>query len=305
MRKRIKSSSGHDGRKRDHIAWIIAAVLLFYLIFAQRPLSQGRTFTALGSSPPDSLASIPPPDDDTFHANDRVFMFRPDQQGVTEMDASGKALWTHEFGTLVTTASVGSHISAWALMDGSVQILDEAGLLLEDLKIDTKGVDSTYPCVYGVAISETGEYLAALYGRDPQYFAVFVRNIQTHDLLYFQRLKQQVVSRQAASFSVDGGSVLLQTADGLALFDIEKKRSAMIHPNSFSGDTELQILPFGPQSFAFLLAKDRERFAGSIRKGSLEAFFPVESGSRELSISGDIMTIQGGTSMQRYRLGLH
>ena len=304
MRKRITTSPGRNGRKRDHIVWIIVAVLLVYLVFAHRPLSQGRTFVALGSSPPADRNPIPLLKDETFLVGERTFIFRPDQQGVTEMNASGKPRWTHEFGTLVTTASVGPLVSAWGLLDGSVQILDGGGRLIEDLKIETKGIDSAYPCVYGVAISETGEYLAALYGRNPQYFAVFGKNSQAYDLLHFERLDKQAVNRQAAAFSNDGGSVILQTADGLAMFDIYKKRSAIIHPAYFSGDVELQILPFGPQSFGFLLAKGQERFAGSINKGSLEAIFLVDGGSNELSITGDIMTIHGGALVQRYRLGL-
>jgi len=304
MRKRIASSSGRNGRKRDHIVWIIGAVLLIYLVFAHRPLSQGRTFVALGSSPQAGLDPNPLIKDEAYIVGDRTFVFRPDQQGVTEMSASGEPRWTREFGTLITTASISPLVSAWGLLDGSVQILDGGGRLIEDLKIETKGIDSEYPCIYGVAISETGDYLAALYGKNPQYFAVFGKNNQAYDLLYFKRLDKQAVNRQAAAFSFDGKSVVLQTADGLALFDVEKKRSAMVHPAYFSGDAELQISPFGPQRFAFLLARGQERFAGSINRGSLEAFFPVEGGSRELSISGDIMTIRGDGLSQSYRLGL-
>ncbi|PKL06008.1 MAG: hypothetical protein CVV53_06540 [Spirochaetae bacterium HGW-Spirochaetae-9] len=304
MRKRIKPDFGRNRRKRDHLALIVTAVLLLYLIFAHRPLSQERTFVALGSSAPDTIDPMPLLQDETFRAKDRIFLFRPDQQGVTEMDASGKTLWSHEFGTLVTAASIGGRFSAWGLLDGSLQILDGSGRIIEDLRIETKGIVAAHPCIYGVAISENGDYIAALYGRDPQSFAVFVRNGQTYDLLSFQRMQHQVVSRQAAEFSIDGESVLVKTADGLAYFDIKKKRHALVHPELFSGDSELQILPFGPQNFAFLMARAEERFAGSIRKGSVEAFFPVDDGSRELSFAGDILTLRGGTSVQRFRLGL-
>lgn len=304
MRKRIKPRLSRSGRKRDHIALILSAALLLYLIVAHRPLAQKGAFVALGSSPPDTLDAQPLLQDETLLAKDRIFVFRPDQQGVTEMAASGKALWNHEFGTLVTTASIGKRFSAWGLLDGSVQILDESGRKLEDLNVETKGIVSAYPCIYAAAISETGEYLAILYGRNPQHFAIFRRNGQTYDLLFSQRLKNQVLSRQAAAFSDDEASVLIKTADGLAFFDIEKNRYAMIKPDCFSGDSELQILPSGAQSFAFLLARGDERFTGSIRRGSVEAFFPVEGAIRELSLDGDILTLRGGTSVQRYRLGI-
>ncbi len=276
---------------------------MLYLMAAHRPLSQQKTFIMLDPTSPAASDAQPLLRDETLLAKDRVFIIRPDQQGITEMEASGKALWNHEFGTLVTTASIGKRFSAWGLLDGTVQILDESGHRFENLNVETKGILSAFPCIYATAISESGEYLAILYGRNPQHFAVFRRSGQAYALLFSQRLKNQVLSRQAAAFSADEASVLIKTADGAAFFDIEKNRYAMIHPDYFSGDSELEVLPFNAQGFVFLLARGDERFTGSIRRGSVEAFFPVDAAIRELSIDGDILTLRGGTSVQRYRLG--
>ena len=300
MGNRLKSSGTRP--RRGRIGWIAALASLLYLFLASRVLLQDPLLELLESVPlkdrvgADTAGASPT----SFEIRDRSFLLRQDQQGVAETDKSGKVLWSREFGALMTTPSISSTLSAWGLLDGSVQILDRDGALLHDLRPATKGVVSKYPCVYAVAVSENGESVAVLYGLDPQYFLVFVRKGDMYELAHRIEMKRQVRNAQAASFSASGSCVVARTADGLAYYDTVLERGQIIQPRNFSGELELRIEPIGADGFAFLAAKGDERFAGLIRRGSLEALFPVGKGSAGLSAEGDDIEIWDDRYIHRY-----
>jgi hypothetical protein len=290
-------------RKRDRIGWAAVAIALLYIIFAPRSLAQNQrlerlepTAVASGSLVVASNSGSP------YLASGRSFIIRPDQQGVSEVDESGQSRWIREFGTLITSASITGTVSAWGLLDGSIQVLDGKGVLSHELRAGDKGIISGYPCIYSVAISENGESLAAIFGLDPQYFIVFTKNGESYDLVYEKKLMDQVKSAQASSFSLDGSCVIGRTAEGLALYDMTRNRGRILHSRYFTGNMELRIVPVGADSFAILLAKGEERFAGLIRRGALEAMFPVEKGSTGLLVEGNIMAIQGNNAVHRYKV---
>ena len=297
----MKRANNYSNRKRGHLGWMTAAAVVLYVIFAQRSLGYEQGLLRLESIPVPKTEVIELGDRASYEARERSFILRPDQQGVVETDKAGVALWAHEFGSPLTAGSVSAATSAWGLLNGSIQVLDQEGRLLDELKPSEHAVSSAYPCIYGVAISGNGEAIAALYGLDPQYFLVFIKKNHGYELVFEKKLENQVVSDQPASFSGDGLSVIGRTADGLAFYDVQKRKGMVVRSDYFAGETELLIEPIGLDRFAILLAKGKERFAGLIRKGVIEAMFPIDETGSELSVSGDIMMIAGKDAIQRYK----
>lgn len=301
MGNRLKSSQTRARRGRT--GWAAAVAALLYMLLASRPLVQNQRLELMESiAVSKENEAVLQKAGSPFMALGRSFVLRPDQQGVAEIEGAGRLVWAREFGTLVTTNSITATVSAWGLLDGSIQILDKEGNLLHDLSPAAKGIVSKYPCIYAVAISEDGESVAALYGMNPQFFLVFTKKGKIYDLAYKDELEQQVRSAQAASFSLDGSCVIARTADGLALYDTVRKRGQIIHPRHFAGDLELRIAAVGTDSFAILMAKGTERFAGLVRRGAIEAFFTVEGNSSRLLVDGDIIEIWDMRFIHRYRM---
>ncbi|HWR10515.1 MAG TPA: hypothetical protein VN445_01715 [Rectinemataceae bacterium] len=288
-------------RKRGNIAWMAALAVLIYIIFAQRSLKQEERIVRLESLPA-RPAAIATKAGYMNTAQGRAFVVRSDQQGIMETDKAGRPLWTHEFGTVLTTTSSSASLSAWGLLNGSVQVLDEEGQLLDEIKPVEDAITSTYPCVYSVAISENGKSVAALYGLDPQYFLVYAKSDRGYGLVFEKKLERQVLRGQQSAFSRDGNSVICHTADGLALYDVKQKKGVIIRADYFADGTELLMEPIGPDSFALLAARGNESFAGLMRNGSIEAMFPIDEGSSSLIVSGDVMTIEGRNVTQRYKV---
>lgn len=297
----MKRANNYSDRKRSHLAWMTVAAVVLYVIFAQRSLGYEQGLARLESIPAPKTEAMAQSDRASYKARERSFILRPDQQGVMETDKAGVSLWTHEFGSPLTASSVSAAASAWGLLNGNIQILDQEGRLLDELKPSEHAVSSAYPCIYGVAISGNGQAIAALYGLDPQYFLVFAKENHGYELVFEKKLVNQVVSDQPASFSGDGLSIIGRTADGLAFYDVQKRKGMVVRADYFAGEAELLIEPIGLDRFAILLAKGNGRFAGLIRKGVIEAIFPIEETGSGLSVSGDIMMIAGKDAIQRYK----
>jgi hypothetical protein len=243
-----------------------------YLLLAQQGLRQGQILTISLQSGGGVEAAVPP---GHYEASGRRFVLREDQQAVTELDPNDHGIWSREFGAPITAASITSSFSAWGFLDGTVHLLDVRGSSIHVLDRHAIGLDSLYPCVYAVGVSKRGDHLALLYGLEPQYFAMYRRTGPEYELLMKKRMNSEVRKAQPASFSNDGGSVLVKTGDGMEYHDLRHSSAQTVHGERFPGESDMILSPFGTDSFAFLLDRNGARFAGMFRNGSLSAMFPV------------------------------
>lgn len=238
-----------------------------------------------------------------YLAGGRLFILRPDQRAATEIDSEGIQLWSREFGTPITSISISDTISAWGLMDGSVKLVGKDGSLAGELRPENYAIGSAYPCIYSVAISPDGASIAAVYGLESQYFLVFAKKGGVYELTYRKKLAQPVRSSEAAAFSGDAYYAIARTAEGLIIYDVRKKEGKLIQNRYFGGDAaSLKILPIGTDSFAILLAQGQERFAGLLKRGAVEAFFPVWQDTAGMDYYDNTLALASGKVIERYRM---
>lgn len=299
-----------SNRKRSRIGWTIAIASLLYILLAQRSIVQTQSITLIGAQPAPEEITISPPIQTPpilgipYLENNRLFLLRPDQQGLSEIKRDGSFLWSIEFGTPITASSISASLSAWGLLDGSIKVLDESGRSIAALNPSSSEVDSKYGCIYGIAVSSTGEIIAAIYGIDPQYFLIYAKSGDGYKLLSSRKLDKQVRSAQELAFSTDGDFAVGRTGDGLAVYDVAKKRSRIVHATDFSGEAELQLKPIGKDGFVFLLAKGDKRFSGLIRKGALEAIFAVDGAARSISVDESGFLLNSEDWEYRYKVSI-
>jgi hypothetical protein len=266
-------------RWRHSAVYSIGALAL--LLLSQRPLlprpgieiSQIRLENAA-----DRATALP--SEGIFEEAGRSFRIRPDQQGISERDEKDLGFkWEREFGSIVTAAAVSQNLSAWGLLDGRVFLLDRDGSIVRVIDPKLEGVDSSYPCIYALALSDQGEALAVLFGILPQQVLVYERSSGFYSLSYSKPLMKDLRSTQSATFSRDGKSLLIKTADGLVYYDRDARKGALLHPELFAGEEELLIKDLELDGFAILKDSDGGRYAGILRHGALEAYFSVPNDS--------------------------
>ena len=289
-----------DRTNRTRNRSILAAVLagFAYLFLAQQGLrhDQALKFERLpgNAGVSNGTTSSAKGQSGYYESAGRQFMLREDQQGVTELDANALGMWSREFGAPVTAASVTPSFSAWGLLDGTVHLLDVRGSIINVLDPRAMGLDSRHVCVYAVGVSKRGDYLALLYGLEPQYFAMLKREGPDYKLLMKKRMEAEVKSAQPASFSNDGNTVIVKTGDGMEYYDLRRAAAQTVHGREFSGESDMILSPLGTGNFAFLLDRNGRRFAGVFRNGSLSAMFPVLPSSDALQAKENGFYIRAG-----------
>lgn len=295
--------NARPSQRRGKTWWIAAAIAVAYIFLAQRPLIPAQSLVFVDSEPRPSVEALgSKPPEGALAVKGRYFLARGDLQGVSEVDRSGKQLWTSEFPSVVTAVDVAAKSSAWGLLDGSIHLINGDGTKNSVIKPASMGVSSRFVCIYGLAISPDGTKLAALFGLDPQHFAVFERKGNDYSLLYDMKLVRSLRSAQPFAFSADGKGIMGLTGDGMVFYDVNKGRAAALENSSLRGDLEISLAPAGGDGFAFLAAIGNSRYAGLLRQGRVEALFPVEADSTGILADGQNVAILGKDTLYRYKV---
>jgi len=245
------------------------------------------------------------PDSDSafFREGKRKFSIRSDQMAATEINGEGSALWTREFPTLLTSASVGKELSAWGLLDGRLLILDANGALAAD-NPDLLALGLVYEtdaCMYGVGISPDGNSLLVLFGRNPQYLMALRREGTTYKVRSSLKMKENVTTSSQIAFSADGSSALARTGDGLLFFNARRTRFSHVMPASEA--RSLRIYPRDADGFTVLLSGDTGVNAVIVRSNLLIARMPVEAAVMEFMLDDSGVNFVSGTGSVSMELG--
>ncbi len=258
-------------------------------------IPRGRAYTTQQQKP-DSDAAF-------FGEGKRKFSIRADQMAATEISGEGSALWTREFPTLLTSASVGKELSAWGLLDGRLLILDADGALAADNPdLMALGlVGETDACMYGVGISPEGNSLLVLFGRNPQYLIALRREGTAYKVRSSLKMKENVMTSSQIVFSADESSALARTGDGLLFFDARRTKFSYVMPASAA--RSLRIFPRDADSYTVLLSGDAGMSAVIVRSNLLIARIPVEAAITEFMLDDSGVNFVSGTDSVSMEVG--
>jgi hypothetical protein len=175
----------------------------------------------------------------------RFFALSGDGLGATEYSRDGNALWKRALPSILTAIDARETALALGCLDGSVLVLGNDGA--EVLRFAPGG--SRIPAVYGVALSEDGEALAAITGADPQRFLYLERKSGTYKVVFHSHLDSDFRRSALLRFSGPSRGVFFEREGGVAAFD---PRTRKISPISVLGRVTAIGLGQGEAPLAFL-----------------------------------------------------
>ena len=236
-----------------------------------------------------------------FIENSRIFLVRPDQQGVREINGEGATIWNREFGSMMTSASVAGRYSAWGTLEGDI-IIQTSNDQFKEIRPLAYGLDSAQACVYSTAVSADGIRVAALYGLNPQYALFFEDKGGVYTLVNKRKLEEKTTHSESALFSTDGYNAALWTAAGLLIYDSRGNNSSLVHVERFGGEEgEAQMEALGKDAIVILNSSKNGKYLSLLRKGILEAYFKVDDDATGLSVQGsDSIFVSGRDFLRRY-----
>jgi hypothetical protein len=232
----------------------------------------------------------------------RIFLIRPDQQGLSEIDGNGGTIWSREFGSILTCASATAGHSVWGTLGGEIVVQNGLGEFAT-IEPSSFGISLEKACVYSIAISPDGETIAALYGLDPQYALFFESKGGTYNLVQKVKLESQTTKAEQAIASADGAYVVMRTASGLLVYSVRDRTSSLVQSECFGGETEVGMKTWGKESIAMLSASREGKHLSIVRRGVLEANFKVDDDATSIFAPNDkFLLVSGGSTLRRYEM---
>jgi hypothetical protein len=154
----------------------------------------------------------------------RFFALSGDGLSAAEYARDGKLLWKRALPSILTAIEARARDLALGCLDGSVLVLGEDGA--EVFRFAPGG--SRIPAVYGVALSEDGEALAAVSGADPQRFVYLERKAGSYKVVFHSDLDSDFRRSTLLRFSGLSREVYIEREGGISVFDPRKRRISPI-----------------------------------------------------------------------------
>ena len=235
-----------------------------------------------------------------FIQSSRIFLLRQDQQGITEIDGEGKTIWSREFGSTITSASVVASHSAWGTLGGEI-IVQNGRDPPKTIRPAAYGLGLAQACIYSVAVSPDGGTIAALCGLDPQFALFFQPKGEGYSLVHMEKLQAASTRTEPAVFSADSRFAVMRTASGLLIYLSKDRRSNLVQADRFGGETEISMLAWGGDRVALLCGSRSGKQLSLIRNGVLEAYLNVDDDASGLSRGyGDSLVVSGRNFIREY-----
>ncbi|MBN1699694.1 MAG: hypothetical protein JW881_19415 [Spirochaetales bacterium] len=152
-------------------------------------------------------------------SGDRLFLVKTNATGLCEITFEGEKIWEAEFASILTGFSAGSDIVAVGLLNGIINIFDRSGKCIHTIE----SRESRLSVIYGCLVSNTGRYIAALYGIDKQKLVIIEKkNMKFSGPVYFDTgtaFRRPVILR----FSPFDRFLFIEGEKELLVFDVKAR----------------------------------------------------------------------------------
>ena len=153
-----------------------------------------------------------------YFSGDNIFVMLPGGSSFSKCDETGFPEWTWYGSIPITTFAAKKDYTAAGFIDGSIKLFDnKTGQVV--LEFSPGGSD--YPCIYGLDITDDGQYIACLCGQDRQRFVLAKReNIQTK-ILFHTFISDETKTRSFVYWTKDQNKVLYNTKNNVGIYDMK------------------------------------------------------------------------------------
>lgn len=202
--------------------------------------------------------------------NDNIYILLPGGNSFAFCDESGTLQWQSE-NTIPITAFAGKKdFTATGYADGTIRIHDN---------FDTKNFleyapgGSDFPIIYGLDISEDGNYFASVSGLNRQRFVLAKRENNQAKIIFHSFLDSQINRRTNVKFTSNDKKIIFDIGNSLGIYDIEAEKLFLL-------DISDKIISIEESNdLIFLLGKNSNKYTVYIigKKNILHGTFSFEA----------------------------
>ncbi|GHV95402.1 hypothetical protein AGMMS50293_17220 [Spirochaetia bacterium] len=159
--------------------------------------------------------------------DNRIFLIGGDQNAFSEVDASGKILWTYEFAAPLTCIDAASGLVLAGSLDGIVAVLDNEGNCI----FNWEPGGSRYAVILGCAISRDGSRLGIISGIDDQRFLLLERFggvNREYKVIYHEFLEDGFRRPVHITFIDQDRWLVFEREGGIGVYDISARQGTKV-----------------------------------------------------------------------------
>jgi hypothetical protein len=159
-----------------------------------------------------------------FYRSGRLFLISPEMNAVSEYSSDGKLLWSYDYPFKISDFDAASSLSVAGLLDGNLECVDKDGKPVFSFAPGGSRIE----VILGVALDAQENAIAAVCGADKQRFVLLERHGGTFKVRYHKYLDSDYREPVTVRFSQDGRYVLYRQPNGIAVFDRESQKEALL-----------------------------------------------------------------------------
>lgn len=151
-----------------------------------------------------------------YTENNRIVSFDM-YRSITEWDSRRNKLWSRSLPSALSSISLGTSRMVLGFMDGSIQILDNQGQLIQEYRPGGSRVE----IIYAVALSVDESSIALISGLSPQRFLVLEQKQNDYRPVFHENLDTQYRRPILLAHSAKNNTFYFETETGVALFYLD------------------------------------------------------------------------------------
>lgn len=159
-----------------------------------------------------------------YFQDNRKFLFLPGGSSFSKLGEDGSIEWTYEGYAPITAFSSSEKRAVVGLAEGNIISFKEDGQIDQEFK----PVGSAYKVILGAAVSNDGEYVAAVSGQEEQRF-VLARKVNGYMEVVFHKYLGSDSNRQVlVKFSKDENYIYFNYEGGIGIVNTKTHRFSQI-----------------------------------------------------------------------------
>lgn len=160
-----------------------------------------------------------------YFSGEKKFLFLPGGSSFSKLNDDGSVKWTYEGYAPITAFSASENGAVAGLADGNLLSFDSEGNVDQEFR----PVGSAYNVILGAAVSNNGNYIAAVSGQDEQRF-ILAEKINGYMEVVFHKYLGSDSNRQVlVKFSKNEDYVFFNYEGGIGIVNTKTHRFSQIH----------------------------------------------------------------------------
>ena len=228
-----------------------------------------------------------------YFSDDLIFVFLPGGSSFSKCSDNGTVEWTFEGTVPITAFAAKKNFTAVGFANGYIKVFDTKTGTLQ-LTFAPGGSD--FPVIFGLDISDDGQYIASVSGYEKQRFVLSKREDSQQKIVYHRSLNSNLPYRTLVHFCKDNNRVVYDYEGSASIYSIKEDKNTIL-PISASikdiaeSDDIIYLLSKKDKNFTVYIVENPDNLEGQFSFTADNAFIKTDNNNLYIGKDNSISCI--------------